>query len=91
MIYYCNFFQKENGDRAFKVKFDSGFKEITLSARAVNGLIKFNEEYRNAAKMDKMFLKALFIGLYTLKRIREVTEISSIDQGVVQLAKGLYQ
>lgn len=40
------------------------------------------------AKIDKVFLKAMFIGLYTLKRIRETNDISTIDHGIKQLAKG---
>lgn len=50
--------------------------------------MKFNVEFRNMAKIDKKILKALFIGVYTLKRIRETNDISTIDRGVLQLTKG---
>lgn len=75
------------GDRAFQIEIRGGFKEISLSARAVNGLIILNGINHNKKSSDKRFLKALAIGLCTIKRIKEDAGI--IDEGIINFMKGL--
>ncbi|XP_031626207.1 uncharacterized protein LOC116342655 [Contarinia nasturtii] len=82
------FKRNDKGDRAFQIRTQNGLEEITLSARAVNGLIKLNENRDDEGK-DKTFLKALLIGIYTLKRIKEST-VETIDRGVLEFVKDLF-
>lgn len=87
-IYYyiCVTKQQASGDRAFKIEIHGEFKEVLLSARVVMGLVTLNGKKRNDMKTDKVFLKALVIGVCTLKRVKESP--SPFDEGIVQFVKG---
>lgn len=50
------------------VKVDGRFEEVKMAVRLVKGLLQLNEtENRGNAMLDKPFIKALIIGLCTLK------------------------
>lgn len=80
------FKQNANGDRAFKVQVCDGFKEISLSARAVAGLIKLNTEKRTNKNVDKVFIKVLVIAVCTIKRIKETA--MPFNDGEIEFIKG---
>ncbi|XP_031638193.1 uncharacterized protein LOC116350529 [Contarinia nasturtii] len=84
------FKKHESGDRGYIVKLQGKMTQIQLSARAVNGLIKFNTERRNDVGIDKKFLKALLIGICTLKRIKESVSMFDIDNAFLGLVKDMF-
>lgn len=63
------------------------FKEIWIQSKAVTGLIKMNKKKTNE-QFDLVFLKALLVGLLTIKKIKDVT---TIEAGILDLAKDLFE
>lgn len=67
------------------------FKEVWLSARAVNGLLQINKKpngnQKDAVKNDSTFLMALLVGFCTVKKLKES---SSVEVGVLDLIKGTF-
>ena len=61
-----------------------GFKEVWLSAHAVDGLSKMNKK-KPGEMYDTIFMKAMLIGFCTMKMIKEN---DAIDEGILQLIKG---
>lgn len=59
---------------------------MSLSARAVTGLIKLNAEKRTNTNVDKIFVKALVIAVCTLQRFKE-SALPFID-GDIEFIKG---
>lgn len=57
---------------------------IRLPAKAVTGLLMMNEKKRSK-KFDISFLKAMLIGFFTLKKIKEN---ASMDEGILEIVKG---
>lgn len=78
------------GDRAFKIMVGDEYKDKWLSAYAVSGLIKLNQQ-RKDSKADKNFLKALVIGACTLQRFKEFPKESIFEEGVFELIKGIFK
>lgn len=57
-------------DRAYLVLIDGQYQEVKMAALLVNGLLHLNKmENRGNANFDKTFIKALIIGLCTLKNV----------------------
>lgn len=53
------------------VKIDGEFKEVKMPAKLVKGLLSLNEgENRKNTDLDKTFIKALIIGLWTIKKVK---------------------
>lgn len=79
-----------NKDRAYTIQFDGGFKEISISAKAVQGLISLNQPGRreNETK-DKSFLKALLISVCSLKKIQCLQPNQQPEKEMVNFIKGM--
>lgn len=71
---------------------EDSFEEVWLNSQAVDGLIKMNKKKRDK-QFDLVFLKALLIGLFTLKAIKD--EQSTVDllrnEGMLGLLKDLFE
>lgn len=65
-----------------------GFREVSLSARAVTGLIKLNAEKRTNTNVDKIFVKALVIAVCTLQRFKE--SAMPFSDGDIEFIKGSF-
>lgn len=74
------------GDRSFKVYTADEFKKIDLSAKVVTGLTFLNENHRNKVFVDKIFLKALAIGIAKVIGIKESSD--PFDEADVGFMKG---
>lgn len=72
-------------DRSYLVDFGETFEEVVLSAHVIGGLIKWNEKERGNQQMDKVFLKALLIGVFTIKVIKSAAKI---DKFLLKFVKG---
>lgn len=58
--------------------FSGAYKELTLAASVVNYLkMVNNESNRKDISLDKSFMKALLIGLWTVKTIKNEPAINS--------------
>lgn len=61
------------------------FEEITLSVRVVNGLKYLNgNDKRDNVSKDKTFVKALFVGVFGVKAIKD----GGVDKYIVRFIKG---
>lgn len=61
------------------------FEEIKLPARAVNGLKGLNSDgKRESTSKDKMFIKALLVGLSSVKGIKN----GEINKRLIRFMKG---
>lgn len=65
------FSTQEEKDRAFWVKVGDGFQEVKLKGRIVKWLCDLNENKRNEQSIDKHFVKALLIAIFSVKTIKE--------------------
>ena len=79
---------KDNGDRAFRIEVRGSVKEVLLSAVAVKGLITLNTQRRTDRKVDKTFLKALVIGVCSLNRFKESTDLMPFKNGEIEFIEG---
>lgn len=79
-----------NKDRAYTIRADGVFKEISISTKAVEGLISLNQPGRreNEAK-DKSFLKALLISVCSLKTIQCLQPNQKPAKEMVNFIKGM--
>lgn len=69
-------FKQIQKDRAYLVKVDDHFTEMKMPALLVEGLLHLNgTENRKNANMDKTFIKALIIGICTIKAIQNNCQI----------------
>lgn len=66
----------------------SEFREVSLSARAVTGLIKLNTEKRTNKSVDKIFIKALVIAVCSLQRIKD--SAIPFNDGDIEFMKGIF-
>lgn len=82
------FKQNDNGDRAFKIYVNGDVKEVLLSATAVKGLVKLNQQHRKDKSVDKIFLKGLVIGVCTIQRFRDFPELMPFKNGEKEFIKG---
>lgn len=74
------------GDRAFMIADGDHFKEVWLKSTAVTGLIRMNKKKANQLG-DLVFLKALLIGLCSLKVIKSG---NPIQDEMLALVKELF-
>lgn len=65
----------------------NGHKQIVLSSRVVVGLCDLNQQKRSE-EFDSVFLKALLIGFYTIKKIKNN---EAVDDGISELIKNLFE
>lgn len=64
------------------------FKEVYLPVRVVNGLKDLNgDDKRDNVSKDKMFVKALLVGLFGVKAIKD----GDVDKYVVRFIKGEFK
>lgn len=71
------------------VKIGDAFMEVKMAATCVKGLLRFNEtENRKDTGLDKAFIKALIIGLCTIKQVKENDRI---NKDLLIFLKGKYQ
>lgn len=81
------FRENANKDRAFLVRVDGVFKEIVFSAQLMNGLFALNQPaLRKNPVMDKCFIKALIIGICTIRAIRD--DAIAINKDILAFMKG---
>lgn len=57
-------------DRGYLVKANDEHREVKLKGQLVQFLIKLNTDRAPDANMDKVFIKALLIAVFTVKRIK---------------------
>lgn len=76
-----------NGNRYFMVPIGDNFKEIGLSAKVVDGLIKINKCKPNE-KYDCGFLKGLLIGFCSIPKIQQNEHI---DDAALSLIRDLFE
>lgn len=70
------FKENEEKDRAYFVKIDNRFEEITMASVLLNGLKCLNDgENRKQSGLDNAFIKALIIGLCTTQAIKDGMQI----------------
>lgn len=62
----------------YKVEQRDGFIDVTLSAKAVIGLIKLNKLKRECIGADKHFVKALLISVCRMPRIQAASSLQSL-------------
>lgn len=75
-------------DRAYILKIDGQYKELKMAALLVKGLLELNkDENRDNANLDKSFIKALMIGVCTLKKIENG---DAIKKDLLIFIKGYY-
>ena len=60
------------------------FEEVKLSVKVVNGLKLLNSEKRDDVARDKTFIKALLVGLFGVKSIKN----GEVDKHIVRFIKG---
>lgn len=71
-----SFLEQDQKDRAYLVKIDNAFEEVKMASKLVNGLYRLNDlEKRKNRALDKAFIKALIIGLCTIKAIQNGDQI----------------
>lgn len=79
---------KENvdKDRAYMIKIDGSYTEVSLAASFVMYLKAVNSPMnRENSDLDKPFIKALLVGLCSIKTIKSTSEI---DKGYIAFIKG---
>lgn len=83
-----NFPQDEiNGQRVYLLQIGESFKEVGMAAEVVNILLMLNnEENRGVVFKDKLFIKALLVGLIGLDNIKA----KKVDKHIVRFIKGEY-
>lgn len=64
---------------------NDNYKEVQLSIRAINVLIKLNTEKRNDGCADRTFIKALLIAICTIKNIQQNIRI---QDGIMEFMHG---
>lgn len=78
-----------NKDRAYTIQINNKNQEVTLASRVISGLLWLNEPNRREnTEYDKTFIKALLIGICTLKTIQNLSENQRIPKGVLAFIKG---
>lgn len=81
-----------NKDRAYTIQIGGIFKEISISAKAVDGLIVLNQPGRREnGKKDKSFLKALLISVCSLKTIQCLRTNQKPAKEMISFIKGTYR
>lgn len=63
------------------------FKEIWLSSQVVSGLLQMNKK-RSTEQYDLLFIKALLIGLCTMKKIKDK---EPIEDGIATFMMNLFE
>ncbi|XP_031635606.1 uncharacterized protein LOC116348676 [Contarinia nasturtii] len=66
---------EDTKDRAYLVKIDDKFEEVKLKGSVANWLCSLNEKKRNDQSLDKYFIKALLIAVFSIKNIKGDDEL----------------
>lgn len=70
------------------VKIDGNFEEVKMPARLVKGLMRLNQPgTREIVDLDKTYVKALVIALFTVKAIKDGLEMK---KDMLKFMKGLF-
>lgn len=67
------------------VKTNGEFKEVKISTRAINVLLKLNNEKRNDVSADRTFIKSLLIAVCSIKAIQQNIRI---EDGIMEFMNG---
>lgn len=66
------------------VKTNGEFKGVKISTRAINVLLKLNNEKRNDVSADRTFVKSLFIAVCSIKAVQQNIRI---EDGIMEFMK----
>lgn len=69
-IFSFTFLLQAEKDRGYLVKTNDEHREVKLKGQLVQFLIKLNTDRGQDANMDKVFIKALLIAVFTVKFIK---------------------